>query len=191
MNTRVRKALNELCDRISPATLRREVVVPIKAIFEDYQPTCYSPSTQEETMEEVVRFVRHFSHQRYCKACDEWPLELARMGARDLVAETFSSGPLHRLGEIGAHRVAADDGIQALLDILSNKLLDNAFETYMRFDVLLPIQLLTVESRYDLAEEFMKALPRLPGVEFMHPAIFKLHFEDAIWHHARLALSWR
>ena len=187
MQTDVDRVLREVRHALSPAVLRDEFVISFGLWREEFTPCVLRPSSQEELVADLVRFVAHLNQRSYLSASREpWPEAHARRDLRDLLARQYGSSVG---GEMALWRLAQEHSVRAVLDTVARLVQEERFSAYLNLTVVHPIRLLSKEDEYAFAQAYLAEFHAL--VETEHPAILMQHWHKVLGKHARLVLGWR
>jgi hypothetical protein len=185
-----RELFVELRRALSPGVLRQEVVLCFEAWREEFVPCSPAPSSADGLLAEVARFVVHMERRRYLDPSVrvEWPESLARRSAERLLTKHF--GSLNE-GEHGIRRIASEQGMRALFDVLTRFLEEDALATYLEHRLVLPLLALPSEDWRDLAIAYLAEFRSLPHVATEHPGfLVGRRWMTVLVQHARLVLGW-
>ena len=181
-----RELFVELRRALSPGVLRQEVVLCFEGWREEFVPCMPA----DDLLAEVARFVVHMERRRYLdpSVTVEWPDSLARRSAERLLSKHF--GSLNE-GEHAIRRIASEQGMRALFDVLTRFLEEDALVTYLEHRLVLPLLALPSEDWRDLAIAYLAEFRSLPHVAMEHPGfLVGRRWMTVLVQHAHLVLGW-
>jgi len=181
--------LVELRCALSPSVLRDAVVLRFEQWREAFVPRFVFPSSRDDLMGEVVRFVAHVSKQRYAPASpDDWPVTIARRDTERLLTAHLG---WWADGERALQRIAAERGMRAVLDLLTRLFEQDELRSYLDERLVHPLQCLPVDDWLPLATAYLAEFQAMPHLETEHPALIVGRWPQILNQHARLVLGWR
>jgi hypothetical protein len=168
--------------------LREEIVLSFGQWREEFTPHALRPTSREELVADLVRFVGHLNQRRYVSALREpWPEVHARRDLMALLARHYGSSVG---GEMELWRLAQERSVRAVLDTVARFVQEERLASYLDLGVIHAIRMLSVEDQYRVAQAYLAEFRALAHIETEHPAILMHHWHEVLSKHARLVLGW-
>lgn len=165
---------------LSPSTLRAWIA-PVSLARERFTAAFAISTSHGEVRAEVARFLAHMERSLYAERSDQpWPEWLAERDADVLIATVFRNLS-------GAMRVAQEQGMRQLLNLLARHLEEERLRDYVRSRVLGWVQQLPPDERYALASEYLEELRVDPEVDVEHASQFVDAGSGSVWEGVVLA----
>ena len=185
MTAEAERVFCEVGAALSPGALREAVVLCFARWREEFFPHLH-PSSSEEMLQEIRRFVAHMHQRYYATPTTPWPDFMAKRDTDALLSRHFGT-PWE--GERALWRIASESSMRSVLDFITRRLQEQALRTYLDLRVQDRLKTLPLHLQLEVITAYLKEF-RVLLLETEHPVLLMGRWPEALEKHARIILGW-